>query len=101
MAAETHARDSEVKFDKELRFAKQEFMEITMEIKRRQLEETDLLKQELAVKEQVNQFMKAKSEKLVEEMTLLSKIIHSCRLHFKELEKSDFENLREQYAQFE
>jgi hypothetical protein len=45
--------------------------------------------------------MQAKTEKLLEELTLLSKIIHSCRAHFKELEKSDYENLKEQYAKFE
>ena len=52
-----------------------------------------MLKTELKVKDQVINILNQKSDKLMDELKLLTKIVKSNRMHYKELEKYDFTEL--------
>jgi len=43
----------------------------------------------------------SKNVKMMEEIKTLSKVIHSTRQHFKEIEKADFAALQQQIADYE
>ena len=61
----------------------------------------DIIKLEIEVGLQVRNSLVDKSNKLMEELTLLTKVIKSNRAHFKEIEKADFNELQRQLEQYE
>jgi hypothetical protein len=74
--------------------AKQEYFENAEHFKTEHIAQTDLLKTELAIKQQINDKLNEAIQKLLGELSESKKIIGSNRLHFKELEKADFDTLQ-------
>ena len=72
-----------------------------METTKHYMGQMDLIKLEIECGMQVKNSLIDKSNKLMDELTLLTKVIKSNRAHFKQIEKADFNELQRQMDQYE